>query len=150
LLFYIATAVVPAVFVGVGVFRRRQRLSWQTLPYEGAAALLLVVAVNSALYLPMGDDVFYPVVFNILLLLGILGLIFMGYLQRQEVWVNLALVFFSLDVVTRYFELSWSLFDRSVVFILAGIILLGGGFLLERGRRQMFERMRRQEATHGP
>ena len=59
----------------------------------------------------------------------------------MESFINIGLAFFALDVVTRYFELSWDLLDRSIVFIVAGIILLGGGFFLERGRRKMFERM---------
>ena len=49
-----------------------------------------------------------------------------------------------MDIVTRYFELSWDLLDRSVVFIVAGLILLGGGFLLERGRNKMVDRMEAQ------
>ncbi|MCH7734241.1 MAG: hypothetical protein IH961_03380 [Chloroflexi bacterium] len=52
-------------------------------------------------------------------------------------------------IVTRYFELSWGLFDRSLVFIVAGLILLGGGFLLERGRSKMVRRMEAQMKEQG-
>ena len=55
--------------------------------------------------------------------------------------VNGALAFFALGVITRYFELSWDLLDRSIVFLMGGIILLAIGFLLERGRRKVLQRM---------
>lgn len=157
LLFYIATALALVAFAATVAFHSRRRLPWQTLLYEGAAALLLLVAVYSPLYLvavfsalhlAVGSNLFYPIVFNFLLLLGLIGLVFVGYFRRQEVWINIALVFFSVDAVTRYFEFSWTLFDRSLVFVLAGVILLVGGFFLERGRRRMFERMRVQGVGH--
>ena len=134
-----------------GCLRRYRRLAYRrqlpllTLPYEGAAALALVVVAYLVVYVTVGEDVLYPLLFNLLLLLGIVGLVFAGYLRRQEHLINVALIFFGVDAVTRYFEYSFSLFDRSLVFIVAGLILLGGGFLLERGRRRVFERMRSQE-----
>ena len=92
--------------------------------------------------LEVRGDVFYPILFNALLLLGMVGLLFAGYLRGREYLINIALAFFILDVITRYFEFGWTLLDRSLVFIVAGAILLGGGLLLERGRRHVFQRMR--------
>jgi uncharacterized membrane protein len=72
----------------------------------------------------------------------LLGLVFVGYFRGEELLINLALAIFGIDVVSRYFEFSWGLLDRSLVFIVAGLVLLGGGYLLERGRRQVIERLR--------
>ena len=107
--------------------------------------MLLLVGAYLVIVLPVCSDLLYPILFNFLLLLGIIGLIFVGYFRGEEAFINLALIFFSVDVVSRYFEFSFSLFDRSLVFIVAGVILLVGGFLLERGRREVVERMRTQE-----
>ena len=143
--FYLASAVAVAAFVATAALYTRRQLPLLTLPYEGAAALALVVVAYLVVYVTVGEDVLYPLLFNLLLLMGIVGLVFAGYLRRQEHLINVALIFFGVDAVTRYFEYSFSLFDRSLVFIVAGLILLGGGFLLERGRRRVFERMRAQE-----
>jgi len=97
-----------------------------------------VLVVN----LEVGGDIFYPVLFNALLLLGVVGLLFAGFLRGREYLINIALAFFILDVISRYFEFGWTLLDRSLVFIVAGAILLGGGLLLERGRRNVLQRMR--------
>ena len=78
---------------------------------------------------------------NALFALAALGLMVSGYLQGREGRVNLALALIALFVISRYFEYSTTLFDRSLVFVGAGIILLAGGFLLERGRRRMLASM---------
>ena len=90
-------------------------------------------------------DALYTVVFNALFALSVLGLMISGYLQEREGRVNLSLGLIALFVISRYFEYSPSLFDRSLVFVGAGVILLTGGFLLERGRRKMLDAMRAGE-----
>jgi uncharacterized membrane protein len=142
LVFFLATALAVALLTGSLVFRVRQKVSLPELPYEGAAAALLLVSVYLVVYVPVGNDIAYPVAFNVLLLLAIVGLVFAGYYRSQEAIINFALGLFALDVVTRYFELSWTLLDRSVVFIVAGALLLGVGFVLERGRRRVLSSMR--------
>jgi uncharacterized membrane protein len=142
LVFYLATAFAVLLLAGTFAFRMRRRQSLLELPYESAAALLLLVAVYLVVYVPTGHDVAFPVAFNGLLLLAIVGLVFAGYHRSQEAIINIALGLFALDVVTRYFELSWTLMDRSVVFILAGALLLGIGLALERGRRRVLSGMR--------
>ena len=82
---------------------------------------------------------------NALFALAALGLMVSGYLQGREGRVNLALALIALFVISRYFEYSTTLFDRSLVFVGAGVILLAGGFLLERGRRRMLDAMRAGE-----
>ena len=142
LAFYLAGAAALLFTALAAISRLRQRLPLLTLPYEAAAAALVLAAAYLVVLVPVGDDVFYPLLFNVLLLLATVGLLAAGYFQTQETWINLALVFFSVDAVTRYFEFSWTLFDRSFVFLIAGALLLGGGFLLERGRSKVFEGMR--------
>ena len=105
-------------------------------------SFILLIAVFLLIFLPGESDLTYPLIFNVLLLFGIVGLVFGGYFGSREAWINIALIFFGVDVFARYFEFSFDLFDRSLVFIGAGSILLAGGFLLERGRRKVMERIR--------
>lgn len=132
------TAVLLAAAVGRQV---QQRQPLGTLGYEAAAAILLLAAGSLPIFLPVGGDVAYPLTFNALLILGLLGLVFVGYFRGEETLINIALVIFGIDVVSRYFEFSWGLLDRSFVFIGAGLVLLGGGYLLERGRRRVIGRL---------
>ena len=111
------------------------------LSFELIASVLMTAAVFTVLFAPHGKEFTFPLVFNLLLLVAIIGLVVLGYVRAMESFINIGLAFFALDVVTRYFELSWDLLDRSLVFVVAGVILLAGGFFLERGRRKVFERM---------
>ena len=142
LAFYVAVGL-AIVMYGVVLARLvLYRLPLLTEAWEsGTAAVMLGAAVLVA-NLVVGGDIFYPLLFNALLLLGMAGLLFAGYLRGRESLINISLAFFILDVISRYFEFGWTLLDRSLVFIVAGAILLGGGLLLERGRRHVFQRMR--------
>ena len=117
----------------------------KTLSFELLASILVAAAVFTVLFAPHGHEITFPLVFNLLLVAAIIGLVVLGYVRAMESFINIGLAFFALDVVTRYFELSWDLLDRSIVFIVAGVILLAGGFFLERGRRKVFERMTSRE-----
>jgi uncharacterized membrane protein len=145
----VASAVAVVALIVTLMARASQGLPLRTLPYEAVAVLVLLAVAGLVVFLPLDSDLVYPLLFNFLLLVGIVGLIFLGYFRGREVLINLALLFFSIDVVTRYFEFSFELLDRSVVFIVAGVILLVGGFLLERGRRRVIGQLRTQEAGNG-
>ena len=146
-LFYLAGAGAVAAIAGATAIQVRRRLPLMTLPYEGLATLMLLAMAYLVMHVGAGNDVLYPVLFNLVLLAGIIGLVFVGYFRGREALINVALIFFGLNVGTRYFELSWDLLDRSLVFIVAGLILLGGGFLLERGRRKVVERIEAQRGV---
>ena len=75
--------------------------------------------------------------FNILFALEIFGLIILGFIRRYPTYVNIGLLFFSLDVFARYFDFFWELLPRSLFFILGGLLLLFGGIILERKRRKI-------------
>ena len=141
----IAVAVTAGGLAGSWWLRRRDGRGPETLAWDGLAALTLLACAGLVVFLPAPNDWVYPVLFNILLLAGIVGLLFLGYVSGREWFINLGLVFFGVDVFTRYFEYSFLLLDRSLVFIVAGVILLGGGFALERGRRRMVGRLRTLE-----
>ena len=112
---------------------------------EVAAIVVLLAASHVVVRVPVGWEALYTIVFNALFALSVLGLMVSGYLQEREGRVNLSLGLIALFVISRYFEYSPSLFDRSLVFVGAGVILLAGGFLLERGRRKMLDAMRAGE-----
>ena len=142
-----------AAFVAVGalawvVWQRRRSLRASAADIvELVAVVLLLAACHLVIRVPADDGIVYTIVFNVLFALSGLGLMVSGYLQGNEARVNLALVLIALLVISRYFEFSATLFDLSLVFVGAGVILLAGGFLLERGRRRLLAAMRVGEGT---
>lgn len=79
------------------------------------------------------------VTFNLLLFIGTVGWIVLGIRRRSQLVVNLGLAAFLVHILTRYFDLFFSAMDKSLFFVLGGILLLGGGWLLERNRRRWME-----------
>ena len=134
------------VLVTAWLHRRNER-EFTLTGIEGIAIAILLAAAYVVVGVNTGGEVLYAVAFNVLLGLALLGVLVSGYLRGREAWVNIALVFIGIDVIARYFEYSWNLLDRSLIFVAAGVILLLGGFLVERGRQRMLRGIR---AAGGP
>ena len=144
---YGASAVAIGVTAGLAWLRaRRGEKATGELAEAGAIAVLLA-AVHVAPLVSVDWYRFYPIVFNALFALLALGLMTSGYLQDHKGRVNLSIGLIALYVITRYFEYSIDLLDSSLLFFGAGVILLAGGYLLDRGRRRMLAAMREREGA---
>ena len=142
---YVAAVAAVASLAWV-VWRQRRNLRSSLIDVcELAAALVLLAASHLVVHIPANEEAIYTIVFNVLFALSVLGMLFSGYLQGNEARVNLSLGLIALLIISRYFEFSATLFDLSLVFVGAGVILLAGGFLLERGRRRLLASMRSNE-----
>ena len=144
---YAGSVVAIAMLVALEWWRVRHRDSSVVGPLEIATVVLLLAASHALVRIPVGWEPLYPIVFNVLFALSALGLMISGYIQGNESRVNLALGLIALLIISRYFEFSATLFDLSLVFVGAGVILLAGGFLLERGRRRLLAAMRAGEGS---
>ena len=142
-----ASAVAIGVPAGLA-WRRRRRGVHETADFAEAGMILVVLAAAHVAVLVSVDWFpFYPIMFNVLFALSALGLMASGYLQDHKGRVNLSIGLIALYVITRYFEYSIDLLDSSLVFFGAGVILLAGGYLLDRGRRRMLAAMREREGA---
>ncbi|OPX98129.1 MAG: hypothetical protein A4E58_01021 [Syntrophorhabdus sp. PtaB.Bin006] len=74
---------------------------------------------------------------NLIFAAGIIGVIFLGYTRKSIAYINVGLLFFVLLIIARYFDFFWKLLPRSLFFIAGGLILMLGGIILERKRRQI-------------
>ena len=77
---------------------------------------------------------------NILFLIIIIGIIGYGTWQKLPNVINLGIFSFSLDVLTRYIGFImdfWGYTSLALIFITGGIVLLGGGFSIEKWRRNL-------------
>jgi len=135
-----------ALAVATTWLHRRNEAQFTLNGIEGVVIAVLLAAAYVVIGVNNGGEVFYAVVFNALLALVLLGVLVSGYMRGREQWVNIGLGFIGINVIARYFEYSWDLLDRSFIFVAAGVILLLGGYLVERGRQMMLERIRAQGA----
>jgi uncharacterized membrane protein len=113
------------------------------------AIVALVVALGWVLvthlaYSPMG----YVVIFNLLLILLIFGTITLGIVKKREALVNVGIIFFVIDLSTRYIELTIDMLDTSLAFIVGGLLLLGVGYTMERARRKLLIQFGIKEVSH--
>lgn len=84
-----------------------------------------------------GAGLFWAVIFNFTLLFEILGVIFVGYLRREIWMINFGAVLLVIFVAVKYFDWFFKFMDKSVFFIIAGILLFTIGWAMERGRRYL-------------
>jgi len=84
---------------------------------------------------------------NLILFAAIIGIIVMGFFKAEASFINIGLTAFIINLITRYIEYGSSMMDRSLFFIGGGIILLAGGYLLERLRRKLMEKVKQNEGT---
>ncbi|PIZ80572.1 hypothetical protein COY00_00905 [Candidatus Pacearchaeota archaeon CG_4_10_14_0_2_um_filter_35_33] len=88
---------------------------------------------------------------NIMLLLVILAVIGYGVWRHSPRLVNLGITFFVLGIITRYIGFIMDFWDYgglSLLFIAGGIILIFGGWLIERWRRKLVKEAKQQEEKY--
>ncbi|MFZ2193597.1 MAG: DUF2157 domain-containing protein [Candidatus Moraniibacteriota bacterium] len=81
----------------------------------------------------------YTVIYNLIFASLTLLLIFIGYQKSDINLVNMGIFWLAIFVLARYFDFFWDLMDRSLFFIVGGLILVLGGIALERKRKQLKE-----------
>lgn len=75
-----------------------------------------------------------------------IGLVAWGLRDRHPLRVNLGVIGFALTVLWFYFGNLFDMLGRALGLIVVGVLLLAGGWLLERTRRALVRRIREEEA----
>lgn len=78
----------------------------------------------------------------ILLLFAIISILYGFEIQNVKIF-NLGIVIFVLFVVIKYFDVFWRLLDRSIFFVVGGLVLIIGSVILERKRKRIVEEMKK-------
>jgi uncharacterized membrane protein len=126
-----------AASLALSALRREDR---RTLLAEAIAMVAVMGSAYLFMLLPFDTAAPYIALANLVLFAVIMGAIVAGFLTRRGALVNLGIAFFALDAISRYVDVAWGMLDTSLFFMLGGVLLLGGGFLLERARRRLMER----------
>lgn len=103
---------------------------------ETTISLKVIGLITIFLLLPTKSFV-YVIIFNLLFFALTLVYIFVGYKVEKISLVNIGMVWFTIFVITKYFDWFFGLFDRALSFIGAGLLLVFISIFLERKRREI-------------
>ena len=140
------SVVVIAAMIAVAAWRIAGRHPGQIWWEAGAVGAMGLIVAAMWMGLAFGGEWLWWV-FNLVMLAGVLAMIAAGYRWNRAWLVNLAVPIFAITLFTRYFEFGLGLLGQSVAFIVAGVILLAGGFGMEYLRRRLVRRIREAEAA---
>ncbi len=79
--------------------------------------------------------------FYALCALGAAGVVYWGLQDQQRLHVNIGILGFALAIAAFYFSSLFDKLGRSLGLIGMGVLFIGGGWLLERTRRTLVERI---------
>jgi uncharacterized membrane protein len=141
--------ITAAIALGAS-YRLSSHINQNSIPrFAETAVVVLVVALGWVLMThPFNSIGFYVVSFNLLLVLLIFGTITLGIVNKREALVNIGIIFFVIDLATRYIELTVDMLDTSLAFIIGGLLLLGVGYGMERARRKLLTQFGLREVNH--
>jgi uncharacterized membrane protein len=136
---WLIATIVAAVILLALVFWHRTRSTTRPRFFDwGVGVIVLTIALilfNLISKAQLGGNI--ALLFNLLFFAGLVWLVYAGIHLNDRFLVNLAFVFFALVVLARYFDTFWTLMDRSFFFMAGGLLLMVGGYALERGRRKV-------------
>ena len=118
----------------IPAFWLRQNLAWRNA--VASVWILLVMLIPREIAEPRQASP-EAYLFYIWSALGALGLVAWGWAESRVERINLGVVAFALTVLNFYVSNVFDKLGRSVSLILLGVLLLGGGWLLERLRRRL-------------
>ena len=130
----------------------RGRLSRGTV-WSGQVMLYIVfVLVMASLYASTigASRTALGIAYSVFYYLGLLWLIYVGYLRGDAFRVNAGFAFFVLGLVYLYFNSFWTMMSRSFFFIGGGLLICAGGYVLEVLRRRLVARLRQAHAPGDP
>jgi uncharacterized membrane protein len=105
---------------------------------ESGAALALVLFTLFFFFNATGSSLFV-LLYNLIFALLAVSLILTGYQKADMSALNMGMFWLSAFIIAKYFDFFWDLMDRSIFFLIGGLIFVLGGIALEQKRRKLKE-----------
>lgn len=111
--------------------------------WDGLVVLAIVLVIIANLFISPSFAALKSIhiAFVVLNFAVIAWVIHGGYASGDRFWLNVGVGAFALALLAVYFDSFWGLMDRSVFLLVTGVMVLGGGYGLERKRRQWLGHM---------
>jgi len=106
------------------------------------AALVVVLFGGVILLVSSSAILLNVIVMNSVLVVLALSSIFLGVELKKPPIFTLGILIFVLFIITRYIDVTWALKEKSLFFIVGGLVILFLGTFLEKQRRKIIERMK--------
>src|SRR3989344_2453676 len=162
LVFLIIISLIAIVLAIVGIFMSLSKNKLSGKEVIGFIGLVfLYILLISLASLVSGESVFRGAISggmwamwlfdNILFILVILSVIGYGTRYQSAKIVNLAIMFFGLDIITRYIGFVLDFGGQvgfAVMSIIGGIILIAGGWGIEKWRRRLIEKTKEKSSQN--
>ena len=136
---------VAAAALWMGYLRRPridEEISRRLWEFAGVATIVGVAALSLIALLLSASWFWFAM--NLIILGAIIAMLNAGTRFNRDYLVNIAFALFSITVITRYFEIGYSLLASAAGFIVTGVLLIVMGFGLERWRRRLLRDMRQK------
>jgi uncharacterized membrane protein len=124
--------------------KRTRAAAWK---FEPRAIAGLTIYAALFIFVPLGSGGWARVAYNAILLAVIAGVLARGIRRAQPWMVNIAVSFIAFEAIARYIDAFWGYLARSAAFLVSGVLLLAGGWLLERQRRFWLRMLHRRGVT---
>jgi len=108
--------------------------------------LILILLLGSTFLILIKPDLtlINTVVMNTILLIFAVISILYGFETQISTIFNSGILIFVLFIVSRYFDIFWKLLDRSIFFIVGGLLMIVGAAFLEKQRKKILRKMRNE------
>jgi len=83
----------------------------------------------------------WAIVFNVLSFISLLSLILLGYRYRSIWLINTGTALLFLLIIIKYFDWFFSYLNKTVFFMISGLILLAVGYAMEKGRIYLLQKI---------
>ena len=114
---------------------------------EVSSSSLLIACGLLLMHLPSTTNI-YMYLFN-LLFIGLVGaVVYFGFEREDAHLTSMGLRCAGLFILAKYFDFFWSLFPRSMFFIIGGVILVYGSIYLEKIRTKAQNQFTQSQATN--
>jgi len=136
-------SLILAGLIALFVIDERRFGSFKSKSSRIELAALIAVLVGSFILLVSPYTVLLNVIaMNSVLVIFALSNIFLGVELKNPPVFTSGIVIFTLFIITRYVDLTWALKEKSLFFIVGGLVILFLGTFLEKQRRMIIERMK--------
>ena len=116
------------------IHARWRQASLSDPPVLTVLFLLTLMLLTSIIAWAPGHREFW---FILLLTLLTSAGIYLGIAWESPVFLNTSIVFFAVNIYTRFYEYFWDAMPKSLFFIIGGATLIAGGVWIERVRRRL-------------
>ena len=116
---------------------KKQEFSWNILAFIMAIGLWLLSLIADNL----NESYLFPIliIYHILFFILIFITFMTGYHQKVASFINIGLLFFVLYIGYFYFTTVFRYLPKSLALVIGGVILVIGGWYLEKKRREIME-----------